>query len=428
MDEKDTEIKGGFVATEEMNFSGGERVLAILIIDGKTYISDCDHQECLALYYQDNGITSDFDWSQEFVDEVQKAAEKKTFAMKENHEIYGFDVFELADDDYILIAHDKETLEANIEWAKDYVKEDGMKIGYFLQGYDAVLVEEKTKEVSKEADASANPEQDGIITALVKVGEWEIDEEAFRTFRTATNPLEIDHLASLKIGNHIFDINGNDEILQEMPNFSVNIDQYVPLQSVDNSYYSNHGVTGGQATVKEYDFNFTTDKLSAWEYYECHNSCTFERTDDNCSDIDKFKRAVISDLLQRKMLLPEPKQFAFMKEHGVTYHQQLDMKMDQYFGHFANESKLSKEKLDNVSRYYHHKYFSSDSVPETVTKIYKLLDTAGYSETRKNVIFHNIAKLYPDEVKNEILDSFVQNNLDKALNKDSSQNHKKIQK
>lgn len=121
----------------------GDRLVAFLIIDGKVYISDCDHQECLELYYKDKGIKSEFDYTltgEDYENEKEKAIEK-TYKMKTSHEAYGFDLFDTGEE-YILLGHDKETLEKNLNWAKKYQKENiGIEIGYFIHGYDAEVLE-----------------------------------------------------------------------------------------------------------------------------------------------------------------------------------------------------------------------------------------------------------------------------------------------
>ena len=121
----------------------GDRLVAFLIVDGKVYSSDCDHQECLELYYKDKGIKSEFDYTltgEDYDNEKAKAIEK-TYEMKNSHEAYGFDLFDTGDE-YILLGHDKETLEKNLDWAKKYQKENvGIEIGYFTHGYNAEVLE-----------------------------------------------------------------------------------------------------------------------------------------------------------------------------------------------------------------------------------------------------------------------------------------------
>ena len=124
----------------------GDRLVAFLIINGKTYESDCDHQECLEMYYHDAGIKSEFDYTDPAKhDEVHEAEVHKTYEMKNSHEVYGFDLFDTGDD-YILIAHDNETLDKNIGWATKYIAENpdsNILLGYFIKGYDAEIIEER---------------------------------------------------------------------------------------------------------------------------------------------------------------------------------------------------------------------------------------------------------------------------------------------
>lgn len=115
----------------------GDREKAILIIDGEVYISDFNHQEALMEYFLKHNIKTDFD-----PDNSDSA--DKTYTMFENHEMYGFDVYDDYDDKgWAIIAHDKETLNANIEWIKAYAKEYNYIVGYFKEylSFTAVIVD-----------------------------------------------------------------------------------------------------------------------------------------------------------------------------------------------------------------------------------------------------------------------------------------------
>ncbi len=119
-----------------INLKYADRIVAFLGVNGKVYSSDCDHQECLEMYYKDAGIKSEFDYSKDYDTEKEKAVEK-TFAMKNAHIAYGFDLFDVADDEYALLAHDKETFEKNKKWMESYRKENNsspIELGYFLEG------------------------------------------------------------------------------------------------------------------------------------------------------------------------------------------------------------------------------------------------------------------------------------------------------
>lgn len=117
----------------------GDRILAILIIDGEIFISDINHQECLFEYKSKHGGKQGYSCSyEEVVDE--------TYAMKCNHTAWGFDVF-AQNGKHILLGHDKQTLENNTEFAYKFVqehKEDALiwEIGYFTDNweYEAVSV------------------------------------------------------------------------------------------------------------------------------------------------------------------------------------------------------------------------------------------------------------------------------------------------
>ena len=123
----------------------GDRLTAFLMVNGKVYISDCDHQECLEMYYKDAGIKSEFDYSQtgENYDNVHNAAIQKTYALKQAHEVCGFDLFDIGD--YILLAHDKITYDACLDWMKQYQHENsecGIILGYFTNGMNAILTDD----------------------------------------------------------------------------------------------------------------------------------------------------------------------------------------------------------------------------------------------------------------------------------------------
>lgn len=63
---------------EIVDISECDRILAIMIADGKMYFSDCDHQECLQQYCEDLGIDLGLDWNGGNFDEMQAKAVKKT--------------------------------------------------------------------------------------------------------------------------------------------------------------------------------------------------------------------------------------------------------------------------------------------------------------------------------------------------------------
>ena len=125
-----------------VNIDYADRIAAFLIIDRKVYTSDCDHQECLEMYYTEKGIKSEFDYSNpNTYDDVHEEATHKTYAMKESHEAYGFDLFDTSIG-YVLAGHDKTTIDNNIDWAKGYAKENEAALGYFVTNHDIRLIEE----------------------------------------------------------------------------------------------------------------------------------------------------------------------------------------------------------------------------------------------------------------------------------------------
>ena len=111
----------------------GDRMVAFLIVDGIVYQSDIDHQECLQEYYAKTGQQSPFNLDYDGKDyEVEHTkATNETFSMKQSHTAYGFDLFDAMFFGWILVAHDEETYNSNVEWAKSYCIENDCKLGYF---------------------------------------------------------------------------------------------------------------------------------------------------------------------------------------------------------------------------------------------------------------------------------------------------------
>ncbi len=120
----------------------GDRIEAILIIDGVVYQSDIDHQECLMEYYRTTGHKIPYNWDcdSDSWNKEHEEAMHQTFQMKETHEAFGFDLFDACGLDWVLVAHDKETLDMNRGWAREYCKENNAKLAYFLKGYNAEIV------------------------------------------------------------------------------------------------------------------------------------------------------------------------------------------------------------------------------------------------------------------------------------------------
>ncbi len=125
---------------KQYDIENASRIVAYLIVDGKAYASDCDHQDCLEMYYHDKGIKSEFDWSDaDKFDETQKKAAKKTYEMKNSHLAYGFDLFD-TDMGFLLVAHDEETYNANLRWANDEARHQNAACGFFTSGTKVILV------------------------------------------------------------------------------------------------------------------------------------------------------------------------------------------------------------------------------------------------------------------------------------------------
>ncbi len=120
----------------------GDRLEAILIINGTAYKSDIDHQECLQDFYRKTGTPSPYKWdcgSKEFDNEHEEATHQ-TFDMKQTHKAYGFDLFDADGLGWVLVAHDKETIDHNRKWAMNYCAGNKSKLAYFTEGWDAEIV------------------------------------------------------------------------------------------------------------------------------------------------------------------------------------------------------------------------------------------------------------------------------------------------
>lgn len=116
-----------------------DRLFAILIIDGKVYESELNHQDCLELYFIENNIPFSFDYKNDF-DNALNEAEKYTSVMKEEHKMYGFDVFDGSQFGIILVANDKETYKSNEEWFRKYAMEHNYAMAYFVNLSEIELI------------------------------------------------------------------------------------------------------------------------------------------------------------------------------------------------------------------------------------------------------------------------------------------------
>lgn len=129
---------------EIVNLEYGERILAIMVIGGEMYLSDCDHQDCYEQYCIKHNISSGFDWSHsDRFDEVQKEAITLTNQMFENdkEDVYGFDVFEGDNDQYYLTSHFPSNMEACYDLMEKYAKENGCILGTFFDtSYQVKLI------------------------------------------------------------------------------------------------------------------------------------------------------------------------------------------------------------------------------------------------------------------------------------------------
>ena len=135
---------------EIVDLCDGDRCLAIMVADGKMYISDSDHQDCFEQYCQDIGVDSGLDWSDpNNYDEVQEEAIKITNSLfeDEDKEIYGFDVFYDGDELY-LTSHFPHNMEKCYEMMRDYAKENDYVMATF---YNDDCRDYRVKIVDKEA-------------------------------------------------------------------------------------------------------------------------------------------------------------------------------------------------------------------------------------------------------------------------------------
>lgn len=128
---------------EMIDLSDCDRVVAIMIVDGRMYLSDCDHQDCLAMYCKEHGIACGVDFNDENFDEIQKQLIHVTNGLFDNEKIciYGFDVFEGYDDVYYLTSHFPSNMEKCYGMMSEYAKEHGYVMGTFCGlGYKVKLI------------------------------------------------------------------------------------------------------------------------------------------------------------------------------------------------------------------------------------------------------------------------------------------------
>lgn len=120
----------------------GDRDEAILIINEEVYVSGIDHQCCLEDYWVSHNIEGSYklDFDSDDYDEVHEKACEITYAKKNSHEVYGYDMF---DTEYgeLLLAHDKEIYEKTLGWMKEYAKDWNAKLGYFLNNGNSMDAE-----------------------------------------------------------------------------------------------------------------------------------------------------------------------------------------------------------------------------------------------------------------------------------------------
>lgn len=109
------------------------RIQAIIVANGKLYISDCDHQEALEMLCSDIGKSTGLDWSDpDKYDEVQKQAIEITDRLFSENKIQGFDIFEGDDNICYLTAHYPENLDTAYDVIKPFAEKHGYVIGSFV--------------------------------------------------------------------------------------------------------------------------------------------------------------------------------------------------------------------------------------------------------------------------------------------------------
>ena len=114
-----------------VDVSDFDRILAIIVADGKVYVSDCDHQEALEMVCEDLGKSTGLDWGDpNRYDEVHEKAVKLTDELFFENKIQGFSVFTGEEDKLYLIAH----YPVNLETAFKSIKEYAAKTGEFIFG------------------------------------------------------------------------------------------------------------------------------------------------------------------------------------------------------------------------------------------------------------------------------------------------------
>ena len=149
----DTKIK---YTGEEVDLSDCDRIVAIMIADGKMYLSDCDHQDCLEQYCQDIGKSSGIDWSDpNKFDENQNRAMKITESLfaSENNDVHGFSVFEGNNFTCYITSHFPSNLASCFEMIKEYAEESDCIIGTFYDSsykIKVVDIEETEKALNKD--------------------------------------------------------------------------------------------------------------------------------------------------------------------------------------------------------------------------------------------------------------------------------------
>lgn len=135
------------MSRDVINVNGWDRPLAFLIIDGKVYESESNHQDCLLFYYEDIGhdLKRLLDDEDAYFDMLNDLI-KKTHNMKCSHDAYGFDLFKKGTNK-VLVAHDKETFIINNKWIHEYSKIHNTQIGYYksYDKNDILLIKEKEK-------------------------------------------------------------------------------------------------------------------------------------------------------------------------------------------------------------------------------------------------------------------------------------------
>ena len=127
------------LSMHEIDTTYYDRVAAIIVANGKMYISGADHQDAFEMYCEDIGIDSGLDWSDpDCFDETHEKAIELTDGLFFKNEIQGFDIFEGDEGRLYLTAHYPENLEKVYDIIIPYAKENNYIVGTFYNNKENI--------------------------------------------------------------------------------------------------------------------------------------------------------------------------------------------------------------------------------------------------------------------------------------------------